>query len=96
MLSPADRATYRRDGFIGSATNFSGKERRFLLFQYRAADAWPLLGFADGIDKFDELLLAGEPTLAPRPGSGPIAVAAGGIPRLDLREPAHQQRQAVL
>jgi phytanoyl-CoA hydroxylase len=50
----------------GSATNFSGKERRFLLFQYRAADAWPLLGFKDGIEKFDELLLAGEPTLAPR------------------------------
>ena len=43
----------------GSATNFSGKERRFLLFQYRAADAWPLLGFKDGIEKFDELLLAG-------------------------------------
>jgi phytanoyl-CoA hydroxylase len=50
----------------GSATNFSGRDRRFLLFQYRAADAWPLLGFKDGIDKFDELLLAGEPTITPR------------------------------
>src|SRR6478672_13556747 len=50
----------------GSATNFSGKERRSLLFQYRAADAWPLLGFAGGIEKFDELLLAGQPTLEPR------------------------------
>ena len=45
----------------GLATNFSGKQRRFLLFQYRAADAWPLLGFKDGIGKFDALLLAGEP-----------------------------------
>ena len=34
----------------GSATNFSGKERRFLLFQYRAADAWPLLDRALEID----------------------------------------------
>jgi phytanoyl-CoA hydroxylase len=50
----------------GSATNFSGTPRRFLLFQYRAADAWPLLGFKDGIEKFDELLLAGEPTLSAR------------------------------
>jgi phytanoyl-CoA hydroxylase len=50
----------------GSATNFSGNERRFLLFQYRAADAWPLLGFAAGMEKFDELLLAGAPTLEPR------------------------------
>ena len=50
----------------GSATNFSGKERRFLLYQYRAADSWPLLGFAGGMEKFDELLLAGGPTLEPR------------------------------
>ena len=81
----------------GSATNFSGKERRFLLFQYRAADAWPLLGFKDGIEKFDELLLAGTPSLdaAPVAGSGPPAIAARGISRLDLREPAGH-RPAVL
>src|SRR5215472_14478625 len=50
----------------GSATNHSGRARRFLLFQYRAADAWPLLGLKEGIDKFDEQLLVGEPSLAPR------------------------------
>jgi phytanoyl-CoA hydroxylase len=50
----------------GSATNFSGAERRFLLYQYRAADAWPLLGLKEGLDKFDEQLLVGEPSLAPR------------------------------
>jgi phytanoyl-CoA hydroxylase len=66
----------------GSATNFSGKERRFLLFQYRAADAWPLLGFAGGIEKFDELLLAGEPTLHPRLTAVPV--------RLPLPPAAHQ------
>jgi len=32
-----------------SATNLSGGERRLLLFQYRATDTRPLLGFADGI-----------------------------------------------
>jgi ectoine hydroxylase-related dioxygenase (phytanoyl-CoA dioxygenase family) len=56
----------------GSATNFSGRDRRFLLFQYRAADAWPLLGFKDGIEKFDELLLAGAPTLSPRLAAVPV------------------------
>jgi phytanoyl-CoA hydroxylase len=50
----------------GSATNFSGRERRFLLFQYRAADAWPLLGLKEGIEKFNEQLIVGEPSLAPR------------------------------
>jgi phytanoyl-CoA hydroxylase len=49
----------------GSATNFSDKQRRFLMFQYRAADARPLLGLKDEGAKFDELL-AGEPSLTPR------------------------------
>jgi hypothetical protein len=56
----------------GSATNFSGAERRFLLYQYRAADSWPLLGFKDGMEKFDELLLAGERTLQPRLTAVPV------------------------
>ncbi len=66
----------------GSATNFSGRERRFLLFQYRAADAWPLLGFKDGIDRFDQLLLAGDPTLSPRLAPAPV--------RLPLPPAEHQ------
>jgi phytanoyl-CoA hydroxylase len=56
----------------GSATNFSGRDRRFLLFQYRAAGAWPLLGLEDGIEKFDALLLAGSPTLMPRLAAVPL------------------------
>jgi ectoine hydroxylase-related dioxygenase (phytanoyl-CoA dioxygenase family) len=56
----------------GSATNFSGRERRFLLFQYRAADAWPLLGLKEGIDKFNGQLLVGENSLAPRLTSVPV------------------------
>ena len=66
----------------GSATNFSGAERRFLLYQYRAADAWPLLGFKDGITKFDELLLAGEPSAAARLSAVPV--------RLPLPPAEHQ------
>jgi phytanoyl-CoA hydroxylase len=66
----------------GSATNLSGKQRRFLLFQYRAADAWPLLGFPEGIAKFDELLLTGTPTLEPRLASIPV--------RLPLPPAEHQ------
>lgn len=66
----------------GSATNLSDKQRRFLLFQYRAADAWPLLGFPEGITKFDELLLRGTPTLEPRLASVPV--------RLPLPPAGHQ------
>jgi ectoine hydroxylase-related dioxygenase (phytanoyl-CoA dioxygenase family) len=66
----------------GSATNFSGKERRFLLYQYRAADAWPLLGLKEGIEKFNDQLLVGEPSLAPRLVPAPV--------RMPLPPAAHQ------
>src|SRR5436309_14409827 len=56
----------------GSATNVSGAPRRFLLYQYRAADAWPLLGFKDGIEKFDGLLVGGDTTLAPPRAPEPV------------------------
>jgi len=45
----------------GSAPNVSDRDRRLLLFQFRAADAWPLLGFPGGIEAFNALMVAGEP-----------------------------------
>jgi phytanoyl-CoA hydroxylase len=77
----------------GSATNFSGRSRRFLLYQYRAADAWPLLGLKEGIEKFNEQLIVGEPSLAAAAGAaaGADAATAGRAPGLDLREPARQR-----
>jgi phytanoyl-CoA hydroxylase len=44
----------------GSAPNVSDMDRRLLLFQFRAADAWPLLGFPAGIEAFKELMVCGE------------------------------------
>jgi ectoine hydroxylase-related dioxygenase (phytanoyl-CoA dioxygenase family) len=55
----------------GSAPNLSARERRLLLYQYRAADAWPLLGFPD-IAAFDALMVCGEPTLEPRLVATPV------------------------
>ena len=49
----------------GSSPNVSDRDRRLLLFQFRNADAWPLLGFPGGIEKFDELMVCGE-TQQPR------------------------------
>ena len=63
----------------GSATNTSGRDRRLLLFQFRAADAWPLLGFAGrhgGVRRADGGRQA-DPDAAPRPGAGAPAAAAG-------------------
>jgi ectoine hydroxylase-related dioxygenase (phytanoyl-CoA dioxygenase family) len=55
----------------GSAPNRSSKPRRFLLHQYRAADAWPLMGFPD-FDKFNALMVAGEWSVEPRVEKVPV------------------------
>ncbi len=66
----------------GSAPNSSARDRRLLLFQFRAADAWPLLGFPAGIAAFDALMVAGKSTLSPRLAPVPV--------RLPLPPAAHQ------
>jgi phytanoyl-CoA hydroxylase len=62
----------------GSAPNVSDHDRRLLLFQFRTADAWPLLGFAAGIEKFKELMVCGvhrEPRLEHLPVRLPLPPA---------------------
>jgi phytanoyl-CoA hydroxylase len=62
----------------GSAPNVSDRDRRLLLFQFRAADAWPLLGFPGGIEAYNALMVAGEPQqprLAPAPVRLPLPPA---------------------
>jgi ectoine hydroxylase-related dioxygenase (phytanoyl-CoA dioxygenase family) len=56
----------------GSAPNVSARDRRLLLLQFRAADAWPLLGFPAGIEAFNALMVAGAPTLEPRLTAVPV------------------------
>ncbi|MDO9709932.1 phytanoyl-CoA dioxygenase family protein [Paracraurococcus lichenis] len=56
----------------GSAPNLSDRDRRLLLFQFRAADAWPLLGFPEGIEAYDRLMVAGRPGLSPRLKDVPV------------------------
>ncbi|MFN0313932.1 MAG: phytanoyl-CoA dioxygenase family protein [Burkholderiales bacterium] len=68
----------------GSAVNTSNKQRRLLLFQYRAADAWPLLaqGQMDW-EKWCSLLLCG--------GNDPVVPRCTSVPvRLPLPAAMHQ------
>jgi ectoine hydroxylase-related dioxygenase (phytanoyl-CoA dioxygenase family) len=66
----------------GSATNTSGRPRRLLLHQYRAADAWPLMAAQQTFDDFRAKLLCGEDTLEPRMDRVPV--------RLPLPPATHQ------
>ena len=57
----------------GSASNSSPQPRRFMLLQYRAADAWPLLvPPTTNFPAYGELLVSGEETLEPRMEKCPV------------------------
>jgi phytanoyl-CoA hydroxylase len=65
----------------GSAQNLSDRPRALLLYEFAAADAWPLLGVKD-MDDFDARLVCGAPTVTPRLAPVPV--------RLPLPPAPHQ------
>jgi ectoine hydroxylase-related dioxygenase (phytanoyl-CoA dioxygenase family) len=78
LTGPAGSITIHHARTVhGSATNTSGRPRRLLLHQYRAADAWPILGVPD-YQAYRAMLLCGaecEPRLAPAPVRLPLPPA---------------------
>ena len=55
----------------GSALNRSNRQRRLLLHEYAAADAWPFTGKASGA-YFDGMMVRGKPTTVPRIVATPV------------------------
>jgi ectoine hydroxylase-related dioxygenase (phytanoyl-CoA dioxygenase family) len=55
----------------GSAQNRSASPRALLLYEFAAADAWPLMGVAD-LQDFDARLVTGTPTIEPRLAAVPV------------------------
>ncbi|MGF6228340.1 phytanoyl-CoA hydroxylase [Inquilinus ginsengisoli] len=64
----------------GSAQNTSDKPRVLLLYEFAAADAWPLSGVPD-LAAFDSRLVAGEPTITPRLADVPVRMPLPPAPR---------------
>lgn len=60
----------------GSALNTSDRDRRLLLLQYRAADAWPLLAEEQPkhLADYDKLVVAGTPREPRLVGGAPIQI----------------------
>ncbi len=83
LLAPAGSISIHHARLLhGSAANTSGKERRFLLNQYRAADAWPLMGMRVSFQDYESLMVAGTSTLTPRLRDVPVRIpfpARGGL-----------------
>lgn len=73
LTGPAGSVTFHHARILhASAPNRSGRPRRMIFHQYRAADAWPLLGFAAGLEAYDALMVAGEPSITPRLADVPV------------------------
>ena len=57
----------------GSAQNRSGRDRRLLLYEVAAADAWDLQGLVEGSwEAHRQSMIAGEPTVEPRMAPAPV------------------------
>ena len=64
----------------GSSANVSGKPRRFLLHQYRAADAWPLIHPPTAWEPWTAQLVSGTDTLEPRMTAVPVRLPYPAAP----------------
>ncbi len=56
----------------GSAQNVSNKDRRLLLFQFRAADAWPLVTQPADWNGYEAMMVSGECSITPRMTAVPV------------------------
>ena len=93
LTGPAGSITIHHVRAIhGSAVNTSDKDRRLLLFQFRAADAWPLVRPPTDIAEFDKLIVAGQPTLAPRMTACPIRLP---LPPADRQGSIYENQKAL-
>ena len=72
LTGPAGSMSFHHVRLVhGSAQNVSSLPRTLLLYEYGAADAWPLMGVSD-LAAFDARLITGSPTLEPRVVSAPV------------------------
>jgi phytanoyl-CoA hydroxylase len=73
LTGPAGSITVHHVRAIhGSAPNTSNRDRRLLLFQFRAADAWPLMHRPAKWEDWEALMVAGASTLEPRLTAVPV------------------------
>jgi len=64
----------------GSALNRSDRSRNFLLYQFTANDAWPLVESVEDLEEYDSWIVAGEPTLVPRLEPVPVRLPLPAAP----------------
>lgn len=97
LTGPAGSITIHHARVIhGSGPNRSDTDRRFMLLQFRAADAWPLAwaqpdGAAD-IEAFNAMIVAGEPVMTPRIEKVPLYIP---WPRAERQGSIYENQKAM-
>ncbi len=92
LMGPAGSMTIHHARLVhGSALNRSNRQRRLLLHEYTAADAWPLLGVAS-FDEFNSRMVLGEPTIEPRVVSASVRLP---LPPADHQGSIYENQRAV-
>ncbi len=72
LTAPAGSMSFHHVRLVhGSAQNTSDRSRQLLLYEYAAADAWPLMGVKDFAD-FNGRLVSGRASIEPRLADVPV------------------------
>jgi phytanoyl-CoA hydroxylase len=72
LTAPAGSMSFHHVRAVhGSAQNTSQRPRQLLLYEYAAADAWPLMGVKD-LAEFNQRLVSGAPSIVPRFADAPV------------------------
>ncbi len=73
LVGPAGSMTIHHVRAVhGSALNTSNRQRRLLLTEYAAADAWPLASMKGDYDAFESRMVRGKSTTRPRLAPVPV------------------------
>jgi len=92
LMGPAGSMTIHHARLVhGSALNKSNRQRRLLLHEYTAADAWPLMGVAN-FDDFNDRMVMGEPSVEPRIVPAPVRMP---LPAADHQGSIYENQRAV-
>jgi ectoine hydroxylase-related dioxygenase (phytanoyl-CoA dioxygenase family) len=92
LMGPAGSMTIHHARLVhGSALNKSNRQRRLLLHEYTAADAWPLMGVAN-FDDFNDRLVLGEPSVEPRIVPAPVRMP---LPAADHQGSIYENQRAA-
>ncbi len=92
LMGPAGSMTIHHARLVhGSALNKSNRQRRLLLHEYTAADAWPLMGVAN-FDDFNDRMVLGEPSVEPRIVAAPVRMP---LPAADHQGSIYENQRAA-